>query len=240
MSSKRRMRLDRRHVERAVAERDARGLAQAATRSVRTRAASAARARQRHRVDAARRAMPTNSVPSAPQVIARAVGTRATTSIANPGGSLMRSSGSARLRGRGTRGRRATRRARTATRSDAATHRRRAVRLVDAHASSSSRSATAAAARLDTPPGRSRIRSPRPRRCYPRLLAVDRKSAHERPRHAAHVRRGPPPSARAEDLVALDTDPHARRLRHDEPRLEPRADRLGARLPRPASASRRR
>jgi len=38
--------------------------------------------------------VPTNSVPCSPQVIARAFGTRATTSIAKPGGSLICSSGS--------------------------------------------------------------------------------------------------------------------------------------------------
>ena len=70
------------------------------TRSTRTRGVAACPARQRHRVHLARACEPTNSVPSLPQVIARAFGTRATTSIAKPGGSLIRVERQRRLRGR--------------------------------------------------------------------------------------------------------------------------------------------
>jgi hypothetical protein len=42
------------------------------------------------------RVLPTNSVPPAPKVIARALGTCATSSMRNPSGSLMRSSGAPR------------------------------------------------------------------------------------------------------------------------------------------------
>ena len=98
------------HVERAVAKRDAGRLAQSRRDHAGSTASPFVPGGGNLSACTAPAVLPTNSVPAAPHVICAAFGTRATTSIENPGGSLSDSSGSAVCARRAVQSRRAPRR----------------------------------------------------------------------------------------------------------------------------------
>ncbi len=250
---------DRRHVERAVAERDARRLAQSRRDHVDHGLAACARRRQRHRVDLAFRAPSRRTACRRRPTSSRARSARARrTSIVNPGGSLIVSTRQRRLR------------ARVAHVSDSASAAARRARTrpirstVQAHRSSST-----ARLRVDAPLSQQcdGIHARRRRRAArgdsPSIHAIDRATAAalhltatvplpmlalratprfdgcagDSPMNAPDSHRAlrPEPSAAAAPgLVAWELIRTLVALRHDEPRIEPRADRLGARLPRGA------